>query len=149
MASSSGTAPPAATTAPDTSVLPHIPNVGGIEAATETNSEDSDSAYGDSDLDSYTTSLKSSVLNYKIENGRRYHGYKDDSYVFPNDEEEMDRLDLQHHLFVMIKGDKLHLAPIGENPQRILDIGTGTGIWVRVTCGSRNHANSTTRLTGY
>jgi ribosomal protein L11 methylase PrmA len=25
--------------------------------------------------------------------------------------------------------DKLHLAPIGENPQRILDVGTGTGIW--------------------
>lgn len=27
-------------------------------------------------------------------------------------------------------GDKLHLAPIGEKPRRILDIGTGTGIWV-------------------
>ena len=25
--------------------------------------------------------------------------------------------------------NRLHLAPIGENPQRILDIGTGTGIW--------------------
>lgn len=26
-------------------------------------------------------------------------------------------------------GNKLHLAPIGKSPQRILDIGTGTGIW--------------------
>jgi ubiquinone/menaquinone biosynthesis C-methylase UbiE len=26
-------------------------------------------------------------------------------------------------------GGELHLAPIGENPQRILDLGTGTGIW--------------------
>ncbi|KAH0558736.1 hypothetical protein GP486_004618 [Trichoglossum hirsutum] len=26
-------------------------------------------------------------------------------------------------------GGRLYLAPIGENPQRILDIGTGTGIW--------------------
>lgn len=25
--------------------------------------------------------------------------------------------------------DRLHLAPIGKTPQRILDIGTGTGIW--------------------
>ncbi|KAM0496725.1 hypothetical protein ACHAP8_007307 [Fusarium lateritium] len=25
--------------------------------------------------------------------------------------------------------DKLYVPPIGENPQRILDIGTGTGIW--------------------
>jgi hypothetical protein len=27
----------------------------------------------------------------------------------------------------MILGGNLHLAPIGTNPQRILDIGTGTG----------------------
>jgi hypothetical protein len=25
--------------------------------------------------------------------------------------------------------EKLHLAPIGPNPQNVLDIGTGTGIW--------------------
>jgi hypothetical protein len=105
------------------SLLPHIPNVGGIEADTPEES-DGDSAYGDSDLGSYTTSLKSSVLNYKYENGRRYHGFKDDSYVFPNDEAEMDRLDMQHHLITMLKDDKLHLAPIGDAPQRVLDIGT-------------------------
>ena len=26
-------------------------------------------------------------------------------------------------------GDRLHLAPIGDNPQAILDLGTGSGIW--------------------
>ncbi|RFN46890.1 s-adenosyl-l-methionine-dependent methyltransferase [Fusarium flagelliforme] len=26
-------------------------------------------------------------------------------------------------------GNRLHLSPIGEKPQKILDIGTGTGIW--------------------
>lgn len=26
-------------------------------------------------------------------------------------------------------GGKLFLAPIGDKPQRCLDIGTGTGIW--------------------
>ena len=26
-------------------------------------------------------------------------------------------------------GGELHLAPLGSEPQRILDIGTGTGIW--------------------
>lgn len=29
----------------------------------------------------------------------------------------------------MLLGDKHYLAPIGESPQRILDLGTGTGIW--------------------
>ncbi|RSL76799.1 hypothetical protein CEP51_009635 [Fusarium floridanum] len=29
----------------------------------------------------------------------------------------------------MVLDDKLYKAPIGDNPQRILDIGTGTGIW--------------------
>lgn len=26
-------------------------------------------------------------------------------------------------------GNKLYFAPIGEKPARILDVGTGTGIW--------------------
>jgi ubiquinone/menaquinone biosynthesis C-methylase UbiE len=33
-----------------------------------------------------------------------------------------------HHLFGILLGGRLHLAPL-DNPQRILDIGTGTGIW--------------------
>ncbi|KAH0566179.1 hypothetical protein GP486_000432 [Trichoglossum hirsutum] len=30
---------------------------------------------------------------------------------------------------VLASGGKLHLAPIGDDPKRILDVGTGTGIW--------------------
>ena len=26
-------------------------------------------------------------------------------------------------------GDKLYLAPIGKDPGKVLDVGTGTGIW--------------------
>lgn len=47
----------------------------------------------------------------------------------PNDEAEQDRLDLKHHCFKLILGGELVRAPIGKNPQRILDVGTGTGIW--------------------
>lgn len=34
-----------------------------------------------------------------------------------------------HHVYLLMLDDRLHLAPIGKTPQRILDIGTGTGIW--------------------
>jgi SAM-dependent methyltransferase len=92
--------------------------------------DDHDSAYGESeDSQSYTTSLKSSVLNYQYENGRRYHAYHEGKYMHPNDDQESERLDISHHLNLLVMGGKLLLAPIGKNPQRILDLGTGTGIW--------------------
>ena len=51
------------------------------------------------------------------------------AYFAPNDEAENDRLDMHHHLATLIIGGKLTTAPIGKNPQRILDVGCGTGIW--------------------
>lgn len=48
--------------------------------------------------------------------------------MLPNDEEEMDRLDLQHQLWLITLNDQLFLSPI-TSPRNVLDIGTGTGIW--------------------
>lgn len=76
-----------------------------------------------------TESLTSSIYEYRFENGRRYHAYKEGKYVLPNDEAEQDRLDILHHVYLIMMDDKLTFAPIGPNPQRILDVGTGTGIW--------------------
>jgi methylase of polypeptide subunit release factors len=56
-----------------------------------------------------------------------YHAYKAGRYVFPNDEKELERLDISHHS-QGLQLNALHLAPIGT-PQRILDVGTGTGVW--------------------
>jgi SAM-dependent methyltransferase len=81
----------------------------------------------DDDLVS-TVSLRSSILRYRHENGRTYHAYKDGRYVLPNDAAEQDRLDLQHHLFLLTLDNRLHLCPAGPL-RRALDIGTGTGIW--------------------
>ena len=51
-------------------------------------------------------------------------------YHFPNDDLEQDRLDLNHHLCLMLLEDELHHAPLADDrPLRILDVGTGTGIW--------------------
>jgi methylase of polypeptide subunit release factors len=46
----------------------------------------------------------------------------------PTDEIEQDRLDLGHEMSLVALNGELHLAPL-KNPQRILDVGTGTGIW--------------------
>ncbi len=46
----------------------------------------------------------------------------------PNDEQEQDRLDMLHHIYLLVQGGRLHTAPI-VSPQLVLDIGTGTGIW--------------------
>ncbi|KAL7270647.1 hypothetical protein RUND412_006641 [Rhizina undulata] len=98
-----------------------------------------------------TASLISAARNHMFENGRRYHGYKEVSrgldskhcnrnldqfiqqgrYVLPNDEAEQDRLDLMHHCCLLALHGELFIAPVGANwqPQKILDIGTGSGIW--------------------
>ncbi|MCJ1375148.1 hypothetical protein MMC20_006382 [Loxospora ochrophaea] len=47
----------------------------------------------------------------------------------PNDERAQDNLDIAHHLFLMSLNGELYLAPITQKPERVLDIGTGTGIW--------------------
>ncbi|KAN0074327.1 S-adenosyl-L-methionine-dependent methyltransferase [Elaphomyces granulatus] len=90
--------------------------------------QDTDSAYGD-ELSAYSTSLTSSVLSYQFENGRRYHAFRNGIYLFPNDEMEADRLDLMHEMALVIMNRKLFIAPLGDSPQRVLDLGTGTGIW--------------------
>ncbi|KIW68320.1 hypothetical protein PV04_04273 [Phialophora macrospora] len=90
---------------------------------------DVDSAYAESIGDySESTSIASSVFDYQYENGRRYHSYKAGQYFAPNDEQEQERLDLLHHVQSMVLGGELCRSPIDE-PQRILDVGTGTGIW--------------------
>ena len=45
------------------------------------------------------------------------------------EKEENDRLDLYHHIQTLRLDGELHLAPIGPEPQRVLDLATGTGIW--------------------
>ncbi|KAL1991511.1 hypothetical protein VTN49DRAFT_4819 [Thermomyces lanuginosus] len=90
-------------------------------------SYENDESYGDQ-LSWYSASLTSSALDYRIENGRRYHRFRDGSYLLPNDERESDRLDMIHELFLVLLHRKLYLAPI-KNPRRVIDLATGTGIW--------------------
>ncbi|KAM3076594.1 hypothetical protein ACMFMG_007400 [Clarireedia jacksonii] len=92
--------------------------------------DDGDSALG-SEAGSSTTSLASFITKYRLENGRTYHAYKDGKYVYPNDEPEQERLDLQHHICSIMFDGRLFTCPMdAANAKRVLDVGCGTGIWV-------------------
>ncbi|KAK2012806.1 methyltransferase domain-containing protein [Colletotrichum eremochloae] len=92
--------------------------------------DDADSAMGASVLGS-SASMTSSIMKYREENGRTYHAYREGRYVLPNDAVENDRLDLQHHVYTLTFDGKLFISPAGSDKplRRILDAGTGTGIW--------------------
>ncbi|KAL7273598.1 hypothetical protein RUND412_003523 [Rhizina undulata] len=91
------------------------------------NKTSNNSFYDDMD----TESLISVAKNHVYENGRRFHGYKAGRYILPNDEIEQDRLDLGHHCYLLALHGELFACPVGKQsaPKRILDVGTGTGIW--------------------
>jgi SAM-dependent methyltransferase len=94
------------------------------------NDDSGDSALADDEyLSTWSTSLASSIVDYEYQNGRRYNAFRNGAYPLPNDEAEQDRLDLLHHIFRLILDGALFSAPIPPNPQRVLDVGTGTGIW--------------------
>jgi methylase of polypeptide subunit release factors len=38
-------------------------------------------------------------------------------------------MDLHHEILLQLLRGNLHKTPTLSNPQRILDVGTGTGIW--------------------
>jgi len=70
-------------------------------------------------------------MRVRERHGRIYHPSAD--YVLPNDEQESDRLDVQHHMFLLTYDGDICACPAaraGDTPFRcVLDIGTGTGIW--------------------
>ncbi|KMU79608.1 methyltransferase [Coccidioides immitis RMSCC 3703] len=107
---------------------PAIDDVNNLPSIEVDDSQSDDEVYQES-LSAYTASLTSSVLDYRFENNRRYHGFRDGKYLGPNDDKEADRLDTIHELMLETFNRKLFFAPIGTSPQQVLDIGTGTGIW--------------------
>ncbi|RYO95785.1 hypothetical protein DL763_003565 [Monosporascus cannonballus] len=89
---------------------------------------DDDSALG-SEVSSLTTSMRSQDIEFRYEHGRRYQA-SNAMYHLPNDIQEMDRLELQHLVWLEITGGRLYLAPLDQiNITHALDVGTGTGNW--------------------
>lgn len=99
------------------------------EVSTLAGDNTSDAGYESDVITSASTSVDSSVRDYMYENGRRYHRFREGTYNFPNDDVEQEREDMKHAMVKLLSNQKLHFAPMGQFPQEILDIGTGTGIW--------------------
>ncbi len=60
---------------------------------------------------------------------RRYHMFRYGRYPLPNDEDEYKRESLRHMMMKELLNGKLYLAPIGNHPHKIADLGTGFGDW--------------------
>ncbi|KAK4451159.1 S-adenosyl-L-methionine-dependent methyltransferase [Podospora aff. communis PSN243] len=94
---------------------------------------DNDDSSSSSQVSSFTASLSDSAVDYPIEYGRRYNAFRAGTYPFPNDELELQRLDLTHEMMIRGTEGKLFHSPLDPaKTKRILDIGTGTGIWAMV-----------------
>ncbi|KPM36931.1 hypothetical protein AK830_g9631 [Neonectria ditissima] len=92
---------------------------------------DYDSAYDFSLEEPSTSSLQSSLLEFQEENGRTYHRMSEGKreYIYPNDDRESDRLDLQDSLYVITLDGERWVSPGAATAKQVLDMGTGTGLW--------------------
>lgn len=102
--------------------------------ASTASDEFNDDGYNSDGASGHSTSLDSAVDDYIFSHGRRYHRFREGAYHFPNDDIEQEREDMKHAMVVNLCGDKLHFAPLEELDQRgglqkVIDLGTGTGIW--------------------
>ncbi|TVY32021.1 putative methyltransferase [Lachnellula subtilissima] len=106
-----------------------------IEADDDSFSDEGADVGGENSL---MTSFSSSLVKGVEENGRTYASYGKEAtnehcecqeYGAPMDEQEMDRIDMAHAKYFMLLDKKRWLAPIPAQPQKVLDLACGTGIW--------------------
>ncbi|PMB73726.1 Secondary metabolism regulator LAE1 [Beauveria bassiana] len=128
------------TTQPDPSLATSDGAASGLlhgDAEIEAGGSDEDGEFSATDFDadsidddhSDSTSLRSSILEHSYVNGRRYHRYRHGRYPIPNDEAEQNREDMLHTMMMESTDGRLFYAPLGPNPQKVIDLGTGTGLW--------------------
>ncbi|KAK1760048.1 S-adenosyl-L-methionine-dependent methyltransferase [Echria macrotheca] len=83
-------------------------------------------------LASSTTSITESIFDYRRLHGRPYSSSATTEYWAPVDQTQNEAFDLLHNVHLMVSDDKLFQSPLTiseSSPARVLDVGTGTGIW--------------------
>ncbi|KKA26415.1 hypothetical protein TD95_000158 [Thielaviopsis punctulata] len=108
----------------NSSIASHDSFISGLEAG---DADDFDSR--EFDVESYEVDLSSVVMRHEFENGRRFHKFRHGRYPLPNDDEEQERDTLKHALLLELTNGRLFYAPLMQEPQRIIDLGCGTGRW--------------------
>ncbi|RMJ13432.1 hypothetical protein CDV36_006899 [Fusarium kuroshium] len=107
-----------------------LPGAHWAQLVEESGQDESDNGLALGDNNSSTTSLASTILEYRMLNGRRYHSERGNAqYWVSNDEQSNAALDINHHVMTLMYGGKLYKAPLKKDIQTAVDIGTGTGIW--------------------
>lgn len=99
-----------------------------VSIVSETAPLEASSNQGDNDSRLSTSSIRSSIYDYEQQHGRTYHAFRRGHYVIPNDEGELERMDLHYHALREILYNRLWICPL-RSPTHVLDVGTGTGIW--------------------
>ncbi|CAB4405431.1 unnamed protein product [Rhizophagus irregularis] len=76
---------------------------------------------------------KNILDSFRYFKGRRYHNLTDVTYLFPNDDKEVERLHLQHNICRFVWKNNFS-SPIHEllksGNAKVLDIGCGAGHWI-------------------
>ncbi|CAI2167122.1 16122_t:CDS:2, partial [Funneliformis geosporum] len=95
-------------------------------------SSPSPSISSDNTITTLATLASSSSETFRFENGRRYVGDNTFRYLLPNDDEEIDRLQLQHYLLRYVWQNNFS-SPVNEillSGADVLDVGCGPGTWI-------------------
>ncbi|CCE30379.1 uncharacterized protein CPUR_04227 [Claviceps purpurea 20.1] len=111
---------------------PHTEDV--LVAAEDAPADPSDADSVFSEDQTSTASIASSILEYRRSHGRTYHSDRfATNYFLPNDDQQLESVELSHHYLTILFDDQLFLAPLEKHKlHRVLDIGTGTGRYLGI-----------------
>jgi len=120
----------------DTTILPGAldedeDDEGEFSASSVNFDTDRDSLVSD-EQDGYSESMSllPSLYEHSYAHGRRYHRYRHGRYPIPNDEDEQSREEMLHAMMLEATDGRLFYAPLDERSvKKVVDLGTGTGMW--------------------
>ncbi|KAG8922277.1 hypothetical protein FRC02_011967 [Tulasnella sp. 418] len=89
------------------------------------------------------------MTNHVVEHDGRFYNTQNELYNLPADDEEFDRLSLQHQIITMMLGllyrmsdpVEVVMSPNPETPPAAIDIGTGSGAWAMDFAAKFPHAS--------